>query len=137
MAQFLLSRDLIGDIRFITGDYKADGYFIDIGIPEDYGKANIDLAPKLFDISKINKSWTLFLDRDGVINKEISDGYVRTIKDFDFYPGALEAINIFRNFFGKIVIITNQRGIGKKSLSICASSPDCGRCTAWCCSSQG
>ena len=29
MAQFLLSRDLIGDTRFIPGDYKADGYFIE------------------------------------------------------------------------------------------------------------
>jgi glycosyltransferase involved in cell wall biosynthesis len=29
MAQFLLSRDLIGDERFVSGDYKADGYFIE------------------------------------------------------------------------------------------------------------
>jgi glycosyltransferase involved in cell wall biosynthesis len=29
MAQFLLRRDLIGDIRFVPGDYKADGYFIE------------------------------------------------------------------------------------------------------------
>ncbi len=29
MAQFLLRRDLIGDNRFVSGDYKADGYFIE------------------------------------------------------------------------------------------------------------
>ena len=29
MAQFLLRRDLIGDVRFVGGDYKADGYFIE------------------------------------------------------------------------------------------------------------
>jgi len=29
MAQFLLSRDLIGHVRFVPGDYKADGYFIE------------------------------------------------------------------------------------------------------------
>lgn len=29
MAQFLLDRSLIGDERFVSGDYKADGYFIE------------------------------------------------------------------------------------------------------------
>ena len=98
--------------------HETHGYFVDIGVPEDYEKANRDLAPKSLNIGEINKSWTLFLDRDGVINKEITNDYVRSIKDFDFYPGALEAIKIFRDFFGIVVITTNQRGIGKNLMSI-------------------
>ena len=103
--------------KFNFFSHETNGYFIDIGIPEDYEKANIDLAPKSLNLNEINKSWTLFLDRDGVINKEITDDYVRSIKDFDFYPATLEAFKIITGFFGKIVITTNQRGVGKNLMS--------------------
>jgi D-glycero-D-manno-heptose 1,7-bisphosphate phosphatase len=61
----------------------------------------------------IDNNWTLFLDRDGVINHEIQDGYVNTWKDFTFYDGAKEAISIFAAHFKYIFIITNQRGVGR------------------------
>lgn len=117
---FSIERDYLepNTNKFIFFSHETHGYFIDIGIPEDYDKANRDLAPKSSKLNEINKSWTLFLDRDGVINKEITNDYVRSIKDFDFYPGALEAIKIFRGFFQRIVIITNQRGIGRNLMSV-------------------
>ncbi|MEM2661586.1 MAG: HAD family hydrolase [Nitrososphaeria archaeon] len=63
--------------------------------------------------SYIDKSWTLFLDRDGVINKKIENGYVTKWEEFEFLPGALNAMNILSSIFGKIIIITNQRGIAR------------------------
>ena len=56
---------------------------------------------------------TLFLDRDGVINEERSNDYVKTWKEFVFVPGALEALAILNKHFERIVIVTNQRGVGK------------------------
>ena len=64
-------------------------------------------------LSKIDKSWTLFLDRDGVINEKIENGYVLDVNMFKFLDGVLEAFKILNQIFGKIIIVTNQRGIGK------------------------
>mgnify|MGYP006295222511 CR=1 FL=1 len=61
----------------------------------------------------IDKGWTLFLDRDGVINKRLTDDYVKKWEEFEFLPGVPEAIRIFTERFGKIFIVTNQQGIGK------------------------
>jgi len=61
----------------------------------------------------INQSWTLFLDRDGVINRRLIGDYVKTWDDFVFENNALNAIADLSLIFGKIVIVTNQQGIGK------------------------
>lgn len=61
----------------------------------------------------INNDWTLFLDRDGVINDRIIDGYVTNINEFRFLPGVLDAFRIFDKKFGKIIVVTNQQGVGK------------------------
>lgn len=55
----------------------------------------------------------LFLDRDGVINEERPDDYVKSITEFAFTYRALEAISILSQKFDYIFIITNQRGIGR------------------------
>lgn len=65
----------------------------------------------------IDKTWTLFLDRDGVINKLIEDGYVKSWGHFEFLPGVLESIRLLSQVFGKIVIVTNQRGIGRQLMT--------------------
>lgn len=61
----------------------------------------------------IDRSWSLFLDRDGVINKKIDDDYVRSINQFEWLPGVQDAIGQLSALFGKIIIITNQQGVGK------------------------
>lgn len=61
----------------------------------------------------INKDWTLFLDRDGVINVRIVDGYVTKIDEFEFLPNVLDAFKIFNEKFARIIIVTNQQGVGK------------------------
>jgi histidinol-phosphate phosphatase family protein len=60
-----------------------------------------------------DKSWTLFLDRDGVINHKLDNDYVKSWDEFEFLPGALDALAKFADVFGTIVIVTNQQGIGK------------------------
>lgn len=62
------------------------------------------------------KYTTLFLDRDGVINEKI-DGYVQTYSEFKFIDGVLESLKHLSEYFKKIIIVTNQQGIGKKIMT--------------------
>ena len=50
---------------------------------------------------------TLFLDRDGVINKKLDGRYVCSFKEFLFMPGSLSAISKLSDVFQFIIIITN------------------------------
>jgi histidinol-phosphate phosphatase family protein len=65
------------------------------------------------------KDWTLFLDRDGVLNRKIENGYVTTPGELILLPCALEALSTLSAIFGLIIVVTNQRGIalGLYSLS--------------------
>jgi histidinol-phosphate phosphatase family protein len=58
-------------------------------------------------------NWTLFLDRDGVINEEppVEQIYVNKLSQFHLYPDSLEAIKIMDTLFENVVIATNQRGV--------------------------
>ena len=67
---------------------------------------------------KIDKTWTLFLDRDGVINVRLIDDYVKNINEFEFLPGVLYAFKIFTEKFGRIIIVTNQQGVGKGLMTL-------------------
>lgn len=67
----------------------------------------------MLDLKKINKSWTLFLDRDGVINQEKYRDYVYKYHEFIFYESVPEALRILSEKFGLIIITTNQRGVGR------------------------
>ena len=65
------------------------------------------------DLKKIDKSWTLFLDRDGVINHDKDNDYIRDWNEFRFYDYTLDALKILANYFSRIVVTTNQKGVGK------------------------
>ena len=67
----------------------------------------------MLPLTQIDKSWTLFLDRDGVINHEKQKDYIHTWDEFKFYDGVLEAMKIFSGKFHRIVVVTNQKGVGK------------------------
>ena len=54
---------------------------------------------------------TIFLDRDGVINKEVK--YLFRIADFEFIEGVFDACLYFQNLDYKIIIISNQSGIAR------------------------
>ena len=53
----------------------------------------------------------IFLDRDGVINKEV--GYLHEVERLEFIPNSLESIKILVNSSYKIIIVTNQPVIGR------------------------
>ena len=111
--KFSFEREFL-DSKFLElnfNGYSSTGYFLDIGIPSDYDQAQKDFIK--YDNWNIDKSWTLFLDRDGVINTQIKNGYVTSISDFKFIEGVLESIPVLNNHFGIIVIITNQQCVGK------------------------
>ncbi|HIM74584.1 MAG TPA: D-glycero-beta-D-manno-heptose 1,7-bisphosphate 7-phosphatase [Campylobacterales bacterium] len=55
---------------------------------------------------------TLFLDRDGVINKE--KNYLYKIEEFEFINGVFETCRYFQKKGYIIIIITNQAGIARK-----------------------
>jgi D-glycero-D-manno-heptose 1,7-bisphosphate phosphatase len=72
----------------------------------------------MFDLSSIDKSWTLFLDRDGVLNHEKKEDYILNWNEFRFYDGVKEALKQLNEIFGTIVLVTNQRGIGKGLMTL-------------------
>lgn len=60
---------------------------------------------------------TLFLDRDGVINRLRPNDYVKCWEEFEFLPGILEALTLWSQHFKHIIVVTNQRGVGKKIMT--------------------
>ena len=52
---------------------------------------------------------TIFLDRDGVVNKEVR--YLYKLSDFEFIDGIFDACLYFQKLGYEIVIVTNQSGI--------------------------
>ncbi len=84
--------------------FTVDEYFIDIGIPEDYARAQKEL-PQLV------KNKALFLDRDGIIN--IDHGYVFEIEKFHFVEGIFELCKRAQDLGYLLIVVTNQAGIAK------------------------
>ena len=56
---------------------------------------------------------TLFLDRDGVINQKLEGRYVTNFNEFVFVKNSDLAIRKLHKIFKRILIVTNQQGIGK------------------------
>jgi len=98
-----------------AGNLKAvnyNDYFMDIGIPEDYAQFKTDIYIP-FEKLKFSKDWTLFLDRDGVINTRLIDDYVKLLNELKIINGVPEAIAKFNAIFNRIVVVTNKQGIGR------------------------
>ena len=53
----------------------------------------------------------VFLDRDGVINKE--KNYLYQKKDFEFIDGVFEACRYFQKIDYQLIVVTNQSGIAR------------------------
>ena len=71
------------------------------------------------DLKSIAKDgrWTLFLDRDGVINVRIPGVYINDLRDFCFEEGAKDAIARAATIFRRVFVVTNQQGIGKRLMT--------------------
>jgi len=64
-----------------------------------------------------DNSWTLMLDRDGVINTDVINDYIKSWEEFRFCEGTLDALKILNPLFNRIIVISNQRGVGKGLMS--------------------
>ena len=62
-------------------------------------------------MSDIKNNKALFLDRDGVIN--LDHGYLYQPEKFEFIDGVFESCLRFQQAGYKIIIVTNQSGIGR------------------------
>lgn len=82
----------------------ADGYFIDIGIPEDLARAQSELPARL-------RRPALFLDRDGVLNRD--HGWVGTRERWEWMAGAKEAIRLATDAGWHVFLVTNQSGVAR------------------------
>ncbi len=67
----------------------------------------------MIPLADIDNDWTLFIDRDGVINYEKANDYIHTWDEFAFYEMAKKSFEIFAKVFKYIIVITNQKGVGK------------------------
>ena len=60
---------------------------------------------------------TVFLDRDGVINRNLDNDYVKNWNEFEFLPNSLEAIKLLTDAGYQLIVVTNQACIGKGIVS--------------------
>jgi len=81
-----------------------EGYFIDIGIPEDYARAQKELSQRL-------SRPAVFFDRDGVLNENL--GWVGTRDRFNWISGAKEAVRIVNDAGMHAFVVTNQAGVAR------------------------
>lgn len=82
----------------------STGYFIDIGLPETLQQARDD-------IHSVIRRPALFLDRDGVINRD--HGYVHAWDRFNIITGVAETIARYNNADWLVFVVTNQAGIAR------------------------
>ncbi len=55
----------------------------------------------------------VFIDRDGVINKNLFGDYIKEWKEFEFLPGTLDSLRLLKVNKIKVIIISNQSGVAK------------------------
>ncbi|MFM7005641.1 MAG: HAD-IIIA family hydrolase [Flavobacteriales bacterium] len=72
----------------------------------------------MIPFEQIGPGWTLFLDRDGVINVRDFDSYILNWDSFHFTPGLLAAAAQIGKAFDRVVVVTNQQCIAKGLLTI-------------------
>jgi len=79
-----------------------DGYFLDIGVPEDFARAQTEIPARRCRPA-------VFLDRDGVLNHDT--GYVHRPDQFRWVDGAPEAIRRLNERGFYVFLVTNQAGV--------------------------
>lgn len=96
--------------------YQSTEYIKDIGTPNRLKKVENDfLSGRIKSLRSAIQKKAIFLDRDGVINKEVN--HLASIDDFELLPGVAEAIAEINNAGILAVIVTNQPVIARGNLS--------------------
>tara|TARA_B100001093_G_C26818007_1_gene1010632 strand:+ start:921 stop:2216 length:1296 start_codon:yes stop_codon:yes gene_type:complete len=92
--------------------YKTTEYIKDMGTPDRFDRVAKDvLNGKVQKLNKENKQKAVFLDRDGVINKEVN-GVFKT-SDFQIIDNVPEAIGLLNKSEYIVIVVTNQPFIAK------------------------
>ncbi|RZL47040.1 MAG: HAD-IIIA family hydrolase [Pedobacter sp.] len=92
--------------------YDTPEYIKDLGTPDRLNlvtKAFLD--GKIQSFNKRNKRPAIFIDRDGVVNKEVDN--LRDINDFELLPDVAEAISVINRSDYLAILVTNQPGVAK------------------------
>ncbi len=96
--------------------YKTTEYVYDLGTPERFRAATHDLESGILAKRRlINKQQAIFLDRDGVINKE--KGIISNIDDFELIDGVPQAIRKMNKSGWLVIVVSNQPVIARGELS--------------------
>ncbi|MDY6836494.1 MAG: D-glycero-beta-D-manno-heptose 1,7-bisphosphate 7-phosphatase [Thermodesulfobacteriota bacterium] len=80
------------------------------------GLNNILFLQNLKESRKIEALKTVFLDRDGVINRDRTD-YVKSWSDFEFLPRSLNALRLLSLHGYRVIVITNQSVINRNMVT--------------------
>lgn len=117
---YLLRRDILGWIESVPCSLEREvlprlaergllfgrpyeGYFIDIGLPQDLARAQAEIPGR--------RRPAVFFDRDGVLNNDY--GYVHRPEDFHWTDGAIEAIKLLNDRGWLVIVVTNQAGVAR------------------------
>ena len=97
--------------------YTTAEYLKDVGTPERLAEVNSDFYSGKIDRFNIeNKRKAIFIDRDGVINKEV--GLLCRLEDFIFLQDTAKAIKEINASEYLAIVITNQPVIARNLCSI-------------------
>jgi len=92
--------------------YNTSEYLKDMGTPDRLAKVEADfLSGKIATMNYHNKRPAFFLDRDGVINEEIS--FIHTPEQFKLLPKVANAIKRINEAAYLAIVITNQSVIAR------------------------
>lgn len=95
---------LVADGRVVSILAPEGSYFIDIGLPDTYLRADEELM-------RHRRRPAIFLDRDGTLN--VDRGYTHKVTDLSWQPDARQAIKYANDAGYYVFVVTNQAGVAR------------------------
>ena len=92
--------------RGVLAACETDGFFLDIGIPDDYERAQKEFCTRVPEGERI-----AFFDRDGTIN--VDTGHLYEPEKLEIIPSTVDLMRSYREQGYRLVVVTNQAGIAK------------------------
>ncbi len=105
--KFSFEKQVLEKLLMPVRVYESEAYFIDIGIPEEFARANAESGM----LKSRRKRKAVFLDRDGTLN--VDTGHLYRTQDFEFLPYADKAVARLKEKGYLAIVVTNQAGIAK------------------------